>query len=677
MHGSSSFLLELLILIGSATLVATIFHALKIPTIIGFIIAGMLIGPFGIGWVSSVPGAEALSEIGIIFLMFTIGLEFSLSQLKDLRRHFLGLGGLQVGLTLFLTAFLARVGLHLPWAQCLFIGSLISLSSTAIIMKLLQDSREQASPHGNAIVGVLLFQDLAVIPMMMLLPFLGSSALSSSVDDWNYKLLLKLVGAGVFLFFASRYIIPQALHRVAKTASRELFFFAVLLLCLGISYLMEQVGLSLSFGAFLAGLLIAESPYGRQAMSDILPLRDNFLGLFFASVGMLVNTAFVATHLAPIMSWVLGIALIKIGIVYTVARTLRYPHTVAMIVALSLFQIGEFSFILAKMGHTYGLINEQGLQYFFSITVFTLILSPFLFKWAPLWALSRTANESSLSPSEAELIPVKTPLKAKGHAIIVGYGVAGQNLSRALKALGIPYKVIDQNYNNVLKQKKNGEDILYGDASRMDILEHAGIHDAGLLVIAVSGAAMTKAVLDAAHRLRGDLPVIARVLYSRDVEVMNPGAQTTLVVAENETTIELLARSLISFGIPEEDIYTFMAEARRSMHNTHSGLSDFLRTSLDHSTWQTLSSLHSVQLKNDSFAVGRSLDQLMLRTHTGATVVTVYREKQGSVLPKAGMGLVAGDVLHLAGDRESLRKASLLLHRGEGLLTASDQTQSP
>lgn len=662
MHGSSSFFLELLILIGSATFVATLFHALKLPTIIGFIFAGMLIGPFGIGWVGSVPGAESLSEIGIIFLMFTIGLEFSLSQLKDLRRHFFGLGGLQVLLTLFITALLCRLGLQRSWAESFFIGCLVSLSSTAIIMKLLQDSREQASPHGNAIVAVLLFQDLAVIPMMMLMPFVGSTSQPSTVANWNYALLVKLFAAAFFLFLASRYLIPKALHRVAKTASRELFFFAVLLLCLGISYLMEQVGLSLSFGAFLAGLLIAESPYGRQAMSDILPLRDNFLGLFFASVGMLVNTSFVVSHFLPIVSWVLAIAFIKIVVVYTVGRSLRYPHTVAMIVALSIFQIGEFSFILAKMGFNYRLLNEQGLQYFFAVTVITLILSPFLFKWAPKWALHQLEShvKADASPS---------PLAAganKGHAIIVGFGVAGQNLSKAFRALGIPYKVIDQNYNNVLKQQKNGEDMLYGDASRLDILEHAGIHEAALLIIAVSGAAMTKAVLDATQRIRSDIPVIARVLYSRDVEVMGQRAKTTLVVAENETTIELLARSLISFGIADEEIYAFMADARRSMHNSHSGLSDFLRTSLDHSTWQALSSLQSVQLKADSFAIGRSLDQLMLRTHTGATVVTVYRETEGTLLPQANMHLHAGDVLHMAGDRDSLKKANQLLLRGLG-----------
>jgi CPA2 family monovalent cation:H+ antiporter-2 len=661
MHGSS-FLLELLILIGSATIVATVFHALKLPTIIGFIVAGVIIGPFGIGWVASVPGAETLSEIGIIFLMFTIGLEFSLSQLKDLKRHFLGLGGSQVVIMLSLTAVLCRFVLNMSWMQGFFIGCLVSLSSTAIIMKLLQDSRESASPHGNAIVGVLLFQDLAVIPMMMLLSLVGLAGQADATTVWDYKLLLKLLAAGVFLFFAGHYLIPKALHRVAKTGSRELFFFAVLLLCLGISYMMQQVGLSLSFGAFLAGLLIAESPYGRQAMSDILPLRDNFLGLFFASVGMLVNLRFVGSNIGIVISWVLALALIKIAVVYGLARAWRYTHSVAIIVALSLFQIGEFSFVLAKMGHDYGLMGDEGLQYFFAVTVITLILSPFLFKWAPIWALSRPHAEAK---DEA----LKTPSPSvthQGHAIIVGFGVAGQNLGRAFKGLGIPYKVIDQNYNNVLQQKKNGEDMLYGDASRVEILEHAGIHEARLLIIAVSGAAMTKAVLDAAHRIRRDIPVIARVLYSRDVDLMEPGPQTTLVVAENETTIELLARSLISFGIAEEEIYNFMAEARRSMHNTHSGLSDFLRTSLDHSTWQMLSTLHSVQLKADSYAVGRSLDQLMLRTHTGATVLNVYREKQGSLLPQANMSLIAGDILHMAGDRESLRKASHLLLKGEG-----------
>lgn len=673
----SQFFLQILTLVGATTLVATVFHYLRFPTIVGFICSGMLIGPYGLKLNDSIPGAQLLSEIGVIFLMFTIGLEFSLSKLKSFRKPFLGLGLAQVIGTVVVAFLIFRYLVGSPWQQALFFGYLISLSSTAIVVKLLQDSRESESPYGVAAIGVLLCQDLAVIPMMLSLPLLVSAKKFDAhflESAHLYPWLTKFVLVVAFLYFGGRYLIPLILERVAKTRSRELFFSAVLMLCFSVAFALEKIGLSLSFGAFVAGLLIAESPYGRQATSDIIPMRDNFLGLFFASVGMLVDPQFVLMKFHWIVLIVCSVLVIKSGIVYTTARFLKYPSTIAAIAGLTVFQIGEFSFILANTGKSMQLISGEELQMFLSVTVVTMMLTPLVMTKAPQWAFSgRFASMGrfdlmdvpkgvlSLLTEPASKTASEHPENSTAHTLIIGYGVAGQNVAAAFKSLSIPFTIIEQNFEMVQAHKKRGVPIFYGDASRAEILEHAGIDTARLVVIAVSGVHMTEAIVKAIRRERPDVHVVIRTQYAREAANYNFVDNADVVIAENETTIEILVRSLMAYGVDSDDIHSLMAKTRKNLRHHSSPWSDNLRKKVDLPAWETMSSIRPVLIKEDYAAVGRSLADLAIRQQTGATVVAIFRETLGTAIPSGDFVIEAGDVLHLIGSEDSQIQAKSVL----------------
>jgi CPA2 family monovalent cation:H+ antiporter-2 len=677
----SAFFLQVLTLVGTTTIVATVFHSLRLPTIVGFIASGVIIGPYGLGLVSSIPGAELLSEIGVIFLMFTIGLEFSISKLKQFRKPFLGLGLAQVLGTILLTFLIFYFAVGAPWQKSLFFGYLLSLSSTAIVVKLLQDSRESESPYGVASIGVLLCQDLAVIPMMLSLPLLVAAHSvdlgllgSEHILGWSIKFAVVVVG----LVIGGRYVFPFLLERVAKTRSRELFFSAVLLLCFSVAFALEKVGLSLSFGAFIAGLMIAESTYGRQATSDIIPMRDNFLGLFFASVGMLVDPQFVLLKLHWIVLIVISVLIIKSGIVFAMARLLRYPATTALISGLTVFQLGEFSFILSNTGKTLGLMNSQELQMFLSVSVITMMLTPFIFQMAPRWAFS--AGFAQLTRFDLIEVPqgiisiIREPaaqvdkasnkaLSEHGaaHSIVIGYGVAGQNVASAFQSLKIPYKVIEQNLDLVHQHKKRGIPISFGDASRAEILEHAGIEDSKLVVVAISGVQMTSAVVKTIRDLRPDVHIVIRTQYSREATAYSQLKNADVVIAEYETTIEILVRSLLAYGVDGDEIHSLMAKTRKDLRTSGGGWSDVLRKKIDLPAWETVAAIRPIIIKKDYSCVGKNLAELALRQQSGVTIVAVFREGLGTAIPTGDFVIEAGDVLHVIGSEESQMNAKSLL----------------
>jgi CPA2 family monovalent cation:H+ antiporter-2 len=672
---------QLLILIGSTTLVATFFHYLKIPTIIGFILAGILIGPYGLGLVNSVPGAESLIDIGVIFLMFTIGIEFSFRRLKRMKKPFFGLGMIQVIGTLLISSIIIKYAMGFEWSKAIFVGACISLSSTAIVLKLLQDARETSAPYGVTTIGILLCQDLAVIPIMLCLPLLVAVQSVSTPITWATVqfMILKLAGLLVLLVISARYIVPMIMERIIRTRSRELFFFAMLLLCFGSAFAMDKIGLSLSFGAFLAGLMIAESPYGQQATSDIVPLRDNFLGLFFASIGMLVDVRFLFMKFHWIMLFVVSLFIIKSGLVYVAGRVLRYPPSIALITGLMVFQVGEFSFILADYGVKSNVFTKSELQFFLSVSVITMMITPLIFQKAPKFVLSQGFKDMGLmafrdmpkgimkilvKDVEVESLPPRTVAseeKPQGaHTIVIGFGVAGQNLMGVLKALQIPYSIIEQNFEVVRRFQKAGESIFYGDATSSEILHNAGLESAKLVVIAVSGVEMTRAILNAVRQLRPDVEIVIRVQYSREVEELGETKNSDIVVAEYETTIEMIARSLTVYGIAAEEIHRFISETRQRLRGSTASMSDFLH-SVDLPAWQALGSIRPMRVKEGSVFNQKSLAEINLRANTGATVIAVFREGIGTAVPDAEFVVRDGDILHLIGDSKSFAEVEKLV----------------
>ncbi len=678
----SGIFLELLILFGAATLVATVCFWLKLPTIVGFIVAGMLVGPSGIGLVSSLPAADSLAEIAGVFLMFTIGLEFSFRKLIELRREFLKLGLLQVLLTVMLTAIVAHGVLGVSMPKGVFFGCLIALSSTALVMKLLQDARDVETPYGKSAVSILLFQDLAVIPMMLALPFLAAgggvvSAVGASLGDslaefWSVRGALltvgKVVGSLALLYTLSRYVIPLFFEKVVSTRSREVFFFCVLFLLLGVAYLFHLGGLSLGLGAFAAGMMVSESPYGRQVTADVVPMRDNFLGLFFASIGMLLDLNFVFTHLAMVLGLGLAGLAIKAFIGVIVCLFNRSPLSIAAIVALMIAQVGEFSFILASRGLDLGLFTKDEHQYFLSVSVLSMVFTPFLFRLAPKLALNARFGGSAWRAAGAspEGRGLRSTLKkgGVGHAIIIGFGIAGKNMAAAMDALGIHFQAIELNYDMVKKLKAEGVPVHFGDATRGDVLEHAGLGEAKLVVISVSGSKIVPHIIAEVRALRPDVQIIVRAQYLRELESIKRDPALDIVVAEVETSVELLARALKVYGVESDEIRSYMQQARQQL-NTFAQMTSALQSpTLNLPSWEALSSIRPMRIGDQYAAVNRTLADLNLRERTGTSVVSIFRDGLGTTVPGGDFVFRPGDVAHLIGSPDGLADAERLL-RGE------------
>ncbi|MEK6577538.1 MAG: cation:proton antiporter, partial [Nitrospirota bacterium] len=423
---------ELIIIFGLSMVVVLIFQRFRLPSIIGFLISGALIGPYGLNLIDDVEQVKVLAEVGVVLLLFTIGLEFSLARLSRIRTFALSGGSLQVGLTIILTA-LVLSSLRLPLRTGLFWGFLLALSSTAIVLKILLDRGELDTPHGRLSLGILIFQDLIVVPMMLVVSFFSSS-MNEDPLGISFVLLRSFFLIGLIIISA-RWLVPKVLFLVVRARSRELFVIAVILICLGIAWLAANSGLSLALGAFIAGLVISESEYSHQALADILPFRDSFNSLFFVSIGMLLDVRFFLDHTVMILAIAALVLILKCLIAGGVTLALGYPVQVAALVGLSLAQVGEFSFVLAQTGQDLGLLVGSSYQLFLVISILSMIATPFLIRLGP--GISNRAESLKVSipwlrgRRVIDLEPQSLTLK--NHVIIAGYGLNGRNLARVLK----------------------------------------------------------------------------------------------------------------------------------------------------------------------------------------------------------------------------------------------------
>lgn len=666
---SSSVVLQLCIIVGSATAVATLCHTLRIPAVVGFLLAGTLIGPYGWKLVESVPGAEFLTEMGGTLLLFTVGLDFSFRKLKQSRRLFFGLGAVQVVGTAALITLPCVYFFDWSWNKAVFMGFLISLSSTALVLKLLEESRELQTPYGNCTVGILLFQDLAFVPMVMLLPLLtgspqGAVTQNGSLVQWFVEAAFILA----VILLASRYVVPRLFEIVVKSGNREIFFFCVLFLIFGAGYAFQTIGLSLALGAFVAGMLLSDSPYGRQATADIVPFRDTFLGIFFLTVGMLLDLPFLWDNLLPILGMGLACFLIKVLVAMGAMKAQRFPSGLALMVGTAVAQVGEFSFLLAALGHRAGLISQTDLQYFLCLSVLSLVISPFVQKLVSYSGWRRKAGLSVFFRLNDRQSPLRQELETslrkddKGaHTVLIGFGWAGQNLAGALKVLNVPYRIVEMNYSQVKKFQAMGEPIIWGDATQTEILDQVQIQTARLVVVSVTGGDATRRIVDSIRLCRPEIPVIVRIQYLRELEQFRPDTASDLVVAEFETTIEILARALKTYGVSSRQLHQFIDEAHSQLNRANASFSESLRRTVELPGWETLSLIRPLTLNDESPASGRSVAELNLRAHCGALIVSVFRKGLGTTIPYADFVLQSGDVLHLIGDSNCLDMAETFL----------------
>lgn len=647
-----------------SVLVLYLFQRIKVSAIVGFFITGILAGPGGFGLVKAVSEVQLLAEIGVIFLLFTIGIEFSLEKFSQLRRSVLLGGSLQIGLT-FLAVFLITHFSGLSTKESVFIGFLISLSSTAIVLKLLQDKDEMDSPHGRTSLGILIFQDIAVVPMILFIPLLAGAAGNLNVDIFVF--LLELAGIIFFITVGTKWIIPWVLYHIARLQSRELFILSVIAICLSITWLTTVIGISPALGAFLAGLMISNTEHSHQALGSILPFRDVFISFFFISIGMLFNINFFFQYFLVIFLIVAGVLILKSLIASIVTAILGFSFRIIVLVGLILSQIGEFSFILAATGIQYNLLSESSYQIFISLSVITMAVTPFILNSSPFIVsnlLKLPVPEKLKTGSYPMRISEK--LKLKDHVVIVGYGVNGRNVARATKTADIPYLIIEMNPEIVKKEKEEGESIYYGDATHETVLRHSNIENARVLVVAISDPFATQKIIGSARRLNDGVYIIVRTRYIQNMdELYNLGADE-VIPEEFETSVEIFSRVLAKYLVPSEEINEFTSRIRLDHYEMFRDLAINGTSICNLKKCPSNVEISLFQVQKDSAVEGKSIRETGLESGYDVNVLAVFRNSQkNEILPNPDENTIfyADDTAVLLGSPENIFKAATLFHK--------------
>jgi monovalent cation:H+ antiporter-2, CPA2 family len=656
------FLDDIVIIIGLSTVVLYLCHRLELPAIVGYLLTGLLTGPYGFKLVGNLEAVTMLAEIGVVALLFTIGLEFSFRNLVQLRRTALLGGTLQVLLTLLIAAAISH-GLGRPAGQSIFIGFLTALSSTAIVMKLLQDRAEVETPHGSSALGILIYQDLIVVPMMLLLPFLGGG-LEGSSDDLLI-LLVKEVGVILALVVAAKWVVPWTLFQVTRTGSRELFLLTIVMIGLAVAWLTHVAGLSLAVGAFLAGLVISESEYSHQAMGNVIPFRDIFASFFFVSIGMLLDLGFLVEHPVYVFALAFGIILVKSLAAAAAVLFVGLPIRVAALAGLCLGQIGEFSFILAEAGRKYGLLTQAINQEFLAYSVLTMMATPFLFRVSrPVAdAVARLPIPRRLKRGSIPVAGAKR-FHEKDHLIIVGFGIYGQNIARAAREAKIPYAVLDMNADLVHEHRKNGQPIHYGDATHEAILQHVNLRQARILVVVISDAAAAHRITDVARRVNPKIYIVVRTRFIQEIGPLMDTGANEVIAEEFETSVEIFSRILSRYLLPEEEIHRFVEEIRSDGYAMFRNLSRHATSCPHIGACLPDMDLRSVRVREDSPLVGKTIAEGKLGNTFGVTVLAVRREGEIISIPPSDLALKPEDILFVVGPPEKIVELETVL-RGE------------
>jgi CPA2 family monovalent cation:H+ antiporter-2 len=627
-----------------------------VPSILGFLLAGIIAGPHAFNLISSSHEVELLSEIGIIFLLFVIGIELSIKELISMKNTVLIGGGLQVGGTILFTTIVAYF-FGLPLNSAVFLGFLFSLSSTAIVLKLIQERGEITAPHGRVALGILIFQDIIVVPMMLLTPILAGDG--GDLLTTLLILILKIVGVGVVIYLLARYIVPRIFSMVVKTKSKELFILTTVVFCFAIAWLTSSVGLSLALGAFFAGLIISESEYSHQATVNVLPFREIFISFFFISVGSLLNLEFFINNILMILLLVIGVVFLKMLVVGATVLLLKYPPRTVLLSLFSLFQVGEFSLLLSGVGLDNNIIPNSVYQYFLAISIITMGLTPFLIAAAPkiTYSILKARVPSSVRHRLESLNKLKTteetdePKKLDDHLIIIGYGINGENIAKAARNAEIPYVILDTDPVTFKKAKNNNEPIIFGDATNSLILKHLHVQEARVIVIAISDPGATKKIISNVRLYSKTAFIIVRTRYVREIEENIKLGADEVIPEEFETSIEIFNRVLKKYLVPYNEIMDFTASIRSSDY-------EMLTSVKGRPHKPSLQHLHipnreivtlSVQ-QNNRDIVGKSIQTSGIGKNFRVTVLAIKRDTQyiTEILPDTK--IKQGDLLYIFGN---------------------------
>jgi len=646
---------DIIIIFGIAIAVLFICHRLRVPEVVGLLITGIFTGPYGLELVKAVHEVEVFAEIGVVLLLFTIGIEFSLERLLRIKKSILIGGSFQVFLT-FSATLLITMQLGKTFNEAVFIGFLVTLSSTAIVLKIIQKRAEVDSPHGRTTLGILIFQDIIIIPMILFTPLLAGA--TGGEGESIFVLLAKGIGIILLVLVSAKWIVPHILYQITKTRNNELFLLSVIVICLGIAWLTSRAGLSLALGAFLAGLIISESEYSHQALGNILPFRDVFTTFFFVSIGMMLNVGFLFQQPGTIVMIALSILLLKSIIAGFVTILLGFPIRTAILVGFSLSQIGEFSFILSRSGLEHGLLTGDIYQMFLAVSVLTMAASPFIIAQAP-----RIADTILRLPLPKKLIsgfypvPETKVVNRKDHLIIIGFGVNGKNLSHAARVAGIPYAIIEMNPETVRNEQAKGEPIYYGDATHETILQHTNIKKARIVVVAINDPGATRRIAEIIQRLNPKVHLIVRTRYLQEMKPLYELGASEVIPEEFETSVEIFTRVLTKYLIPRDEIEKLVTEARadgykilRSPARSSASFSD-LKLQLHDVEINTFRISHGTSL------IGKTLAQIELRRRYEISVVAIRRNSQIFANPGAETIIQSNDVLFVLGSSKKISEA--------------------
>ncbi len=650
----------ILILLISSVLAVALFRAFRLPAMLAYFLVGLALGPHAIGLLPDDEASREFAEFGIVFLMFSIGLEFSLPQLYAMRKKLLGLGGAQVFVTLAVTMGVAKLA-GLDWPAAFIIGAALTMSSTAIVSKILAERIDLNSRHGRLSIGVLLFQDIIVVPVLVLIPALGAA--NANLLDVLGIALLKATAMLLFLFTVGKWLINPWFNLVAAQRSRELFVMNVLMITLLLAFFSNLAGLSYALGAFIAGMLISETKYRYQVESDISPFRDILLGLFFISVGMLINLQQIFNHIGLILLVLVGFVLFKAIIVALVVRLVKYETGVAIRTGVILAQAGEFGFVILALGAEQHLISGPALQIILAAALLSMVIAPFLIQHN-----GRIARRlvSSYTKNSGQIVQDIDDVgkHLHDHVIICGYGRSGQYLGRFLREEKIPYIALDIDPARVLEAAAAGENVMFGDAARRVVLEAAGGARAKALIISYADNRAAMKILHIVQESYPQLPVIVRTVDDSNMEILREAGAAEVVPEILEGSLMLASHALMLLGVPlnrvVKRIRMFREERYKLFRGYFHGISDAENEDLE----KQQARLHSVIISAGAYAVGRRLADMQLDSFE-VEVKSIRRPNSNGAHLNLESPLAEGDVVVLLGQPVGLTNAqnALLIGR--------------
>ena len=654
-NGLDHILVDLVVLFALCILVVVCFHRLRIPPIAGFLAVGALMGPNALGLIHQVEIVEFLAEIGIVVLLFTVGMELSLRDLFKMRRSLLVGGGLQIGLTFGLGASGALLG-GLEWGTAIFLGFLLSLSSTAAIAKLLQDRGELGAPHGRFAMSLCVSQDLSVVLMILSLPLLSGGM--GGAGEGEFGAVLIKVGRSFALLAvtmaAAWFFVPKILDLVARTRSREVFVLTIFTMCLAAASVTAMLGLSLALGAFLVGLILAESKYRHQATAEVEPFRDALSSLFFVSIGMMFDFSVIAEYPLVVSLALAAVILGKAVVVIVAARVLGLPGWVGIRTGLLVAQVGEFSFVLIQVARGNNLNLGSIESVFIVVAVLSMALTP-LMLFVGRRLTRRTAKMGTIRDRETN-----SPLQ--DHVVIVGFGPGGQAVAGALRNQGVSYVAIELNAVTVKRCRERGDKIFLGDSTREAVLRAAGLPRAKVLVMAINHAGATLRTADLARRLAPEVRIVARTNFIGEVATLQRMGVQEIVPAELETSIEIMVRVLRHFLVPAEEVGTEVTRVREGVdlpdHAARPGADDSHRLA----NFLPGLKVETFRVGPGAEIAGHSLQDSDLRRLSGCTVVAVRRGNVTDIAVRPDTVLEEGDVAVLIGPSTRISEAAYLFH---------------